>query len=79
MPVNPEDMIQLLIKTNAELEERLKEKDQTISDLRTTVEELQNTVADLRNTIANLNETLDELKRKFFGTSSEKVKNERKR
>lgn len=38
MPVNPEDMIQLLIKTNAELEERLKEKDQTICDLRTTVE-----------------------------------------
>ena len=76
MPVNPEDMIQLLIKTNAELEERLKEKDQTICDLRTTVEELRNTVADLRNTIANLNETLDELKRKFFGTSSEKVKNE---
>ena len=55
MPVNPEDMIQLLIKTNAELEERLKEKDQTICDLRTTVEELRNTVADLRNTIANLN------------------------
>ena len=74
MPVNTEDMIQLLIKTNAELEDRLKEKDQTISDLRTTVGELRNTVADLRNTIANLNETLDELKRKFFGTSSEKVK-----
>lgn len=66
MPVNPEDMIQLLIKTNAELEERLKEKDQTICDLRTTVEELRNTVADLRNTIANLNETLDELKRSFL-------------
>ena len=66
MPVNPEDIIQLLIKTNAELEERLKEKDQTICDLRTTVEELRNTVADLRNTIANLNETLDELKRSFL-------------
>ena len=34
-------------------------------------------MADLRSTIANLNETLDELKRKFFGTSSEKVKKER--
>ena len=41
MPVNPEDMIQLLMKTNADQEERLKEKDQTISDLRATVEELR--------------------------------------
>lgn len=77
MPVNPEDMIQLLMKTNADQEERLKEKDQTISDLRATVEELRNTVTDLRSTIANLNETLDEFKRKLFGTSSEKVKQER--
>lgn len=77
MPVNPEDMIRLLMKTNEDLEERLKEKNQTISDLRATVEELRNTVTDLRSTIANLNETLDELKRKFFGTSSEKVKKER--
>ena len=76
MPVNPEDMIQLLMKTNADQEERLKEKDQTISDLRATVEELRTTVADLRSTIANLNETLDEFKRKFFGTSSEKLKKE---
>ena len=76
MPVNPEDMIQLLMKTNAEQEERLKEKDQTISDLRSTVEELRNMVTDLKSTIANLNETLDEFKRKFFGTSSEKVKKE---
>ena len=77
MPVNPEDMIQLLMKTNAEQEERLKEKDQTISDLRSTVDELRSTVTDLRSTIANLIETLNELKRKFFGTSSEKVKKER--
>ena len=77
MPVNPDDMIQLLMKTNADQEERLKEKDQMISDLRATVEELRNTVTDLRSTIANLNETLDEFKRKFFGTSSEKVKKER--
>ena len=54
MPVNPEDMIQLLMKTNADQEECLKEKDQTISDLRATVEELRNTVTDLRSTIANL-------------------------
>ena len=47
MPVNPEDMIQLLTKTNADQEECLKEKDQTISDLRATVEELRNTVTDL--------------------------------
>ena len=66
MPVNPDDMIQLLMKTNADQEERLKEKDQMISDLRATVEELRNTVTDLRSTIANLNETLDEFKRKLF-------------
>ena len=66
MPVNPEDMIQLLMKTNADQEECLKEKDQTISDLRATVEELRNTVTDLRSTIANLNETLEEFKRKLF-------------
>ena len=72
MPVNPEDMIQLLMKTNAEQEERLKEKDQTISDLRATVEELRNTVTDLRSTIANLNE----FKRKFL-VLQRKVKKER--
>ena len=66
MPINPEDMIQLLMKTNADQEEHLKEKDQTISDLRATVEELRNTVTDLRSTIANLNETLDEFKRSFW-------------
>ena len=74
MPVDPEEIIRLLIKTNADQEERLKEKDRTISDLRATVKELRSTVTDLRSTIANLNETLDELKRKYFGTSSEKVK-----
>ena len=53
-------MIQLLLKTN-------KEQEQTITDLRATIK-------DLRSTIANLNETLDELKRKLFGSSSEKTK-----
>ena len=47
------------------LKERLKEKDETIAILQATIETLQ-------ITIANLNETLDELKRKLFGTSSEK-------
>lgn len=64
------------MKTNAEQEERLKEKDRTINDLQATVEDLRTTVADLRSTIANLNETLDEFKRKSFGTSSEKTKKE---
>lgn len=40
--------------------------EETIQDLRTTVKEL-------RATIANLNETLEELKRKIFGTSSERT------
>ena len=60
MPLDAEEMIQVLLKTN-------KEQEQTIADLRATVK-------DLRSTIANLNETLDELKRKLFGTSSEKTK-----
>ena len=60
MPLDAEDMIQLLLKTNTEQE-------QTIADLRATVKEL-------RSTIVNLNETIDELKRKIFGTSSEKTR-----
>jgi len=59
MPLDAEDMIQLLLKTNTEQE-------QTIADLRATVKEL-------RSTIVNLNETIDELKRKIFGTSREKI------
>ena len=55
MPLDAEEMIQLLLKTN-------KEQEQTITDLRATIK-------DLRSTIANLNETLDELKRKLFGSS----------
>ena len=60
MSLDAEEMIQLLLKTN-------KEQEQTITDLRATIK-------DLRSTIANLNETLDELKRKLFGSSSEKTK-----
>lgn len=60
MPLDAEEMIQLLLKTN-------KEQEQTITDLRAIIK-------DLRSTIANLNETLDELKRKLFGASSEKTK-----
>lgn len=59
MPLNAEETIQLLLKTN-------KEQEETITDLRATVKEL-------RITIANLNETLDEFKRKLFGTSSERT------
>ena len=59
MPLDTEEMIRLLLKTN-------EEKDKTI-------ETLQATIKDLQATIANLNETLDELKRKLFGTSSEKT------
>ena len=60
MPHDTEDMIQLLLSTN-------KEQEQTIVDLRATIKEL-------RSTIANLNETIDEMKRKLFGTSSEKTR-----
>ena len=59
MPLNTEETIRLLLKTN-------KEQEETIADLRATIKAL-------RATVANLNETLDELKRKLFGTSSEKT------
>ena len=73
MPLNTEEMLQLLLNTNREQEQRLKEKDDTIADLRNTVTDLRSTISDLRATIANLNETLEELKRKLFGRSSEKT------
>ena len=60
MPFDKDEMIQILIQTN-------KEQERTIEDLR-------NTIRELRITVANLNETLDEFKRKFFGTSREKMK-----
>ena len=73
MPLNIEETLQHLQKTNSELEQRLKEKEDTIADLRDTVTELRTTISDLRATIVNLTETLDELKRKLFGSSSEKT------
>lgn len=73
MPLNIEETLQHLQKTNSELEQRLKEKEDTIADLRATVTELRTTISDLRATIVNLTETLDELKRKLFGSSSEKT------
>ena len=73
MSLNTEEMLQLLLNTNREQEQRLKEKDDTIADLRNTVTDLRSTISDLRATIANLNETLEELKRKLFGRSSEKT------
>ena len=60
MPFDKDEMIQILIQTN-------KGQERTIEDLR-------NTIRELRITVANLNETLDEFKRKFFGTSREKMK-----
>lgn len=57
--MSPEEEKQLL--------DRLKEKDEVIANL-------LKTIAQLQTTIANLNETLDELRRKLFGTSSEKRK-----
>lgn len=60
MPLNTEETIKLLLKTN-------KEQEETIANLRATIDEM-------RTTIVNLNETLDELKRKLFGSSRERTK-----
>ena len=60
MPTDKDELIHFLMKTNQEQKE--------------TIEHLQNTITDLQSMVANLNETIDELKRKLFGTSSEKTK-----
>ena len=66
-----ERLNQALEKLNKQQEARIREQEQTIR-------ELQATIADLRVVIANLEETLKEFKRKLFGTSSEKAKEDRK-
>ena len=63
-----------LQEINRMLEERLKEKDTTITALQTTIKVLQDNIDKLQTTIANLNETLAQFKRDLFGTSSEKNK-----
>ena len=45
---------------------RIEEQEATINELRTAIDEL-------RSMKANLEETLEELKRQFFGVSSEKI------
>lgn len=62
MPTDKDELIEFLKQTNSEQKE-------TIDDLRSTIKELN-------ATIANLNESLDELKRRFYGTSSEKTASE---
>ena len=62
MPTDKDELIEFLKQTNREQKE-------TIADLRSTIKELH-------ATIANLNESLDELKRRFYGTSSEKTASE---
>ena len=54
---------------NAELADTLKE---TIEYLKSENEKLLNQISDLNQNIANLQETIDYLKRKMYGTSSEK-------
>lgn len=66
MPNGTEELIAFLKKINELQESRIKEQAVTIDNLRITI-------TDLQVTIANLNETIDEFRRKFFGTSSEKV------
>ena len=60
MPTDKDELIEYLKKINEQ---------QAL-----VIDTLQATVRDLQGTVANLNETIDELRRKLFGTSSEKVK-----
>lgn len=54
-----------------ELNEYLKK---TVEQQSLVIDTLNKTIEGLEITIVNLNETIDELKRKLFGTSSEKIK-----
>ena len=56
----------------ADIQTYIRHLEQQTQDQAETIRNLNGTIADLRQTIANLQETLDELKRKLFGTSSER-------
>lgn len=66
MAQNADDIIQLLQKI-------IEDKDKTIEDNRATIDDLKKTIEQLNASIANLTETIDELKRKLFGRSKEKM------
>ena len=57
----------------ADIQTYIRHLEQQTQDQAETIRNLNGTIADLRQTIANLQETLDELKRKLFGTSSERM------
>jgi uncharacterized coiled-coil protein SlyX len=57
----------------ADIQKYIRHLEQQTQDQAETIRSLNGTIADLRQTIANLQETLDELKRKLFGTSSERM------
>ena len=57
----------------ADIQKYIRHLEQQTQDQAETIRSLNGTIADLRQTIANLQETLDELKRKLFGTSSERT------
>lgn len=59
MPQSSDEIIQLLYKV-------IRDKDKTIEDLQKTIEQLN-------TNIANLTETIEEMKRKLFGISREKL------
>lgn len=59
MPQSSDEIIQILYKV--------------ISDKDKTIEDLQKTIEQLNTNIANLTETIEEMKRKLFGTSREKL------
>ncbi|MDY5576157.1 MAG: IS66 family transposase [Lachnospiraceae bacterium] len=67
MPTDKDELIEYLKKTN-------EQQALVINTLQSTIANLQGNISELQGTIANLNETIEELRRKLFGTSSEKVK-----
>ena len=71
--VNEADLILMLKQLNSQQEERIREQEERIREQEATIREMSGTISDLKAMIANLEETLSEIRRKMFGTSSEKT------
>ena len=66
MQTGSEEFTELLKQNNKMLTERVREQANMI-------ENLQSTIDTLNASIANLQETIEDLRRRLFGTSSEKI------
>ena len=73
MAASDKELITALRQTISRQEKTLNQQEKMLNQQNQTIQELRETVSNLRSMIANLEETLAELRRKIFGTSSEKT------